>query len=129
MSGEADVSGVWDGSYSYGGSVRPYRFRAEMSDHGGRISGVIEEAGDPAFRGPMSATLSGSRDGRQVRFTKIYDSHDEWLEPIAYDGELSAEGDEIAGRWTIGVGMSGPFVMVRPRPQAAEVEETAEATL
>jgi len=35
-----------------------------------------------------------------------------------YSGELNSDASEIAGEWTIGVGLSGEFLMIRANRRA-----------
>ena len=122
-----DLSGVWDGTYAYPSALEPVPFRAELRDHGGRLSGEISEPA-PAYLPPgdLAAILTGARSGSHVRFTKIYDLLDHFRDPVIYDGTLDEEECEIAGSWTIGPGWSGTFVMTRPKEAEANAEQEAE---
>ena len=126
-----DCSGTWDGAYSYDTHAEWVSFRAVLQDSGGLIGGETVE--DCTYwelsHGPATAILAGTRSGRSVSFTKIYDSHRVALEPIHYAGTLTEDGNEIAGRWTISPGVSGTFIMRRPEIAAEEVEEAVEAEL
>ncbi|MEA1072431.1 hypothetical protein [Sphingomonas sp. LY160] len=130
----ADLSGCWTGSYAYPGQMEPVPFTVELRDDGGRLSGLCQEDGIGFGRtGTMTATLSGTRSGTGVSFTKIYDAHDELIEPVTYDGLVQDDGHEIGGEWHIVGQWSGPFVMTRPRTATAdeevEIGETVEPPL
>lgn len=122
-----DVSGVWDGTYAYPTALEPVRFRAELRDHEGRLSGeIIEPAPVYLPPGDLAAMITGARSGSHVRFTKIYDTLEHFRDPVVYDGALDEEECEIAGRWVIGPSWSGTFVMTRPKNAQAEAEQDAE---
>lgn len=122
-----DLTGVWDGTYAYPSALQPVPFRAELRDHDGRLSGEVSEPA-PAYLPPgeLVAIVTGARSARHVRFTKIYDTLEHFRDPVVYDGTLDEDECEIAGRWTIGPGWSGTFVMTRPKLAEAETEEEAE---
>ena len=128
----SDLSGHWDGTYAYPSALHPIPFHLELRDSGGGLAGeVIEPAPDYLPPGEMVAVITGSREGSSVRFTKIYDSLEHFLDPVLYEGVLDDEECEISGTWTIGPGWSGTFVMTRPKNEEAEteVEEEAEVEL
>lgn len=123
----SDLSGLWDGTYAYPSALRPIPFHLELRDIGGGLTGeVIEPAPDYLPLGDMSAVITGSREGGTVRFTKIYDSLEHFLDPVRYEGTVDEEECEISGTWTIGPGWSGTFVMTRPKTDTAEVEVEEE---
>ena len=120
-----NLSGRWTGSYAYPGSLSPVPFEAEVRDDGGKISGLTSESGVENV--PQHASFAGQHDDHDIAFTKIYDSHDEWFEPIDYRGAIDADGCEISGTWSMMNDWSGPFVMVRPKPKRAEIEAEVAA--
>ena len=126
MSAVPDLSGEWRGVFNYPAGHPSTEFTATLRDAGGVLSGEVSE---PALFGAdaggvIHARIDGRRDGRAVAFTKFYEATD-YYDLVAYRGEVSAEGDEIAGRWTIPDIWSGSFIMVRPRGAAAEAEQRA----
>ena len=128
----SDLSGHWDGTYAYPSALQPIPFHLELRDSGGGLAGeVIEPAPDYLPPGEMVAVITGIREGSSVRFTKIYDSLEHFLDPVLYEGVVDDEECEISGTWTIGPGWSGTFVMTRPKKEEAEteVEEEAEVEL
>jgi len=50
-----------------------------------------------------------------VRLIKRYVSTTKRYIPIVYDGELSEDGDQIAGRWSMRTGRTGRFVMSKAK--------------
>jgi len=111
----ADLSGKWDGVYAYpavpgAGPTMP--FLAEIVDTGGRITGTIIEPHE--FRGGTAhSSLEGVHAGSTVDFLKTYHAAgEEYDEPVAYAGTLSADGNVITGHWMLSE-WSGSFEMVR----------------
>jgi len=131
MAGAADVdglnlSGAWRGLFSYPPerALESVSFTAEISDADGWLDGVTEEA---ATAGPLagktiSACLSGHRSGRGVNFLKLYDRQDGGYDTVAYEGEVSGDGLEIEGRWSIPGSWSGRFLMIRSEGPALAIE-------
>ena len=121
-----DVSGRWRGIYSYDATGASNSFDAELFDHAGRITGETSEASDflddidPIQR----AFLDGSRSGDVIAFVKCYDELHRVGDPVAYDGTISEDGDEIAGRWTIHGTWSGRFLMIRTSQHESAVQQT-----
>ena len=107
-----DLSGEWDGVYSYPDALPPVSFSAALSEAEGILAGRIEDEGGPA------AALEGRRAGLDVKWLKTY-AHRDVAHDVAYEGRVSADGAEISGRWTIVGSWSGPFLMLR-RPKAAQ---------
>jgi hypothetical protein len=123
MSGE-DLSGSWSGFYSYPNEAQPpVAFNAKLFDSAGSLTGTTTEV-DPYDGTRLQAVVDGRRAGRLVAFLKMYDGADEFYDSVHYEGEVSAEADEIAGRWIVPGVWSGSFVMVRS--SGARVEELRE---
>lgn len=114
MGDPLDVTGQWDGIFSYPRAMPPNHFTAELREKVGRIAGETREPSDsPHDRASeLHAFVEGTRSGTQVTFTKFYDSKRR-TRPIVYNGTLSAHGDEISGSWTIQDNWSGTFLMTR----------------
>ena len=122
-----DLSGHWDGTYAYPSALQPIPFHIELRDSGGGLTGeVIEPAPDYLSPGEMAAMVTGSREGSMVRFTKVYDSLEHFLDPVLYQGMLDEEECEISGTWTISPGWSGTFVMTRAKTEEADEEAQEE---
>lgn len=128
MSDPLDVTGVWDGIFSYPRAMPPNNFTAELREENGRIVGETREPSDSPRdeASELHAFVEGTRSGTDVAFTKFYDSQRR-LRPIIYHGTLDADGNEISGRWTVQNDWSGMFLMTRRAKQAAaETREIAE---
>lgn len=114
---EIDLTGVWDGLYSYTRSGElESTFTAVLFQTGGRLSGAIHETmrrrrGDV----PANADVEGSVSGTVVSFAKHYDGTGGQQHTVMYEGRLS--GDEIEGIWSIpsAPGNEGRFLMIRGR--------------
>lgn len=133
MGGRGDLTGSWDGTFSYpdvpeAGPVTP--FLAKLVDRGGALSGTIIEPHE--YRdGTAHSQIVGQRIGRSVHFAKDYhDAGWHYAETVLYYGRLSEDGDTITGEWQI-EHWRGPFEMTREPSVDAEVEaeETVEADI
>jgi hypothetical protein len=125
----SDLSGAWSGNYIYPGSLDPVPFNVDVRDSGGGLTGIVTEPAPPYMGGgAVEAVITGSRNGRVVRFTKVYDSLEHFLDPVHYEGTLDEEEVEISGEWRISSTWAGGFVMTRPKPQqdSVEIEEAVE---
>ncbi len=112
---DRNLTGDWQGLYSYPGNQPPTPFLARLTETDGWIAGAIEEiatVGDTAGQ-PITATLAGRRIGRSVTFLKTYDATLIGYDAVAYAGEIDASGDEIDGRWRVSASWTGPFLMIR----------------
>ena len=116
-----NLTGSWQGQYSYTRNKPPVAFSARLSENGSWLDGVIEEigtAGDAKGR-PIAATVQGRRNGRSVTWRKLYHGSFRHYDFVQYIGEVSADGQEIEGRWTIHGNSAGRFLMVRQGGNAA----------
>ena len=119
MSERADklnLSGRWQGQYTYvGRSKDTVPFSANLNESNSWLDGLIEEigtAGDVKGR-PLAATVQGRRTGRSVTFLKLYHGGFRVYDAVQYAGEVSADGQEIEGSWTIHGNSTGRFMMIR----------------
>jgi hypothetical protein len=130
MSGE-DLSGFWDGIYSYPRDLAPVSFVADLKEAEGWLTGTTEETAaiGSASGQTLSATLQGRRSGSAVKFLKLYDGSVPGFDSVAYEGSVSADGTEIDGRWTAIGNWSGTFLMIRSRGVAESRSKTAEERL
>ena len=71
--------------------------------------------------------MEGRREGRRVEFVKRYDGAGGRSHAIADAGELSADGTEIEGRWTLPGVWSGWFLMIRSPGREAAVARKVTA--
>ena len=120
----ASLTGTWDGLYFYPGDGRPVSFVANLNDAGQNLAGTIEETDTLWDIGPVSATVDGRRAGNMVFFTKTYDGRGGWFHSVAYEGVIDADVTEIHGSWAVH-GISGTFLMMRPRAAAKAVSREA----
>jgi hypothetical protein len=124
-----NLSGLWQGRFSYPRGRPPTSFVADLAETDCWIVGLTEEiaaVGDARGR-KISASLQGRRTGRSVTWLKLYDASSRNYDTVHYAGEVSNDGSEIAGRWTIPGGWSGTFLMIRSaRADLAATRETVE---
>ena len=120
------LTGVWSGFFSYPGAFEPGQFTATLLDFGGVLSGTTHEpdAFGDSDEGVLYAEISGRRNGAAVEFAKTYDGSGDWDHTVRYEGELSPDGLEIEGTWSIPGAWSGTFLMIR-----GQREDTAERAL
>jgi hypothetical protein len=130
MTGE-DLSGSWDGLYSYPRDLAPVSFVADLKETGGWFTGTTREtATNGSASGEiLGATLQGRRSGSSVKFLKLYDGSAPGYDSVAYEGSVSADGTEIDGRWTAIGNWSGTFLMIRSRGVAESRSTTADERL
>jgi len=121
--GDADgvnLTGVWQGLYTYPGINKSVAFVATLIETPGTLTGATHEP--CVFRdgagGSLFATLLGVREGRRVTFRKTYEAAGPNYDLVDYEGTLSANGIEIEGRWVIRRVWSGTFLMVRETGKA-----------
>ena len=124
-----DLSGEWRGVFNYPIGSPPVHFTAALEDRAGLLSGKIVERASVGVRAgrTVAARVDGRREGSAVGFAKLYEPDDVY-DSVSYRGELSPDGDEIVGRWTIPGEWSGNFIMIRARGVAAEAEAKATET-
>lgn len=129
-----DLTGVWDGLYSYSRTGQlESSFTAILFQTGDALSGTVHETMRRLLGKDVaaSALLEGTVEGRRVGFAKTYDGSGGQTHTVVYDGRLS--GDEIEGVWTIPTapGNTGRFLMIRGRKVESGVEtgilETVES--
>jgi len=120
--GANNLTGVWHGLYTYPQINKSVSFVATLIESGSSVSGSTHEPCEPgiAASGTLFAAIVGSRLDSAVAFVKTYESASPLYDQVEYDGRLSADGTEIAGRWIIRRVWSGSFLMIRSNGQAAE---------
>ena len=126
-----DLSGTWDGLYSYPSTLAPVAFVAALNETAGWFTGTTEEVARSRFSSgqTLTATLQGRRSGVLIKFLKLYDASVSGYDSVAYEGNISANGTEIEGRWTALGNWSGTFLMVRSRGMAESRSKTAKERL
>jgi hypothetical protein len=123
-----NLTGVWQGRYTYPYDRPPVSFAATLIETATRLSGSTHEPGGSLglSHAIAYATLVGSRQGSKVDFVKTYSNGgDEGSSPIAYSGILTADAIEIAGTWRIHGHWSGNFLMIRSEGTAVRAKRSA----
>lgn len=125
------VTGVWNGVYSYPSDLEPGEFTATLLQFGEALSGTIHEPDvwDHSGGGLLYADVSGRCVSGQVEFAKSYIGVGDWAHTVHYAGELSDDGLEIEGTWSIPGHWSGRFLMIRAGRDTAEARLMAEAEI
>jgi hypothetical protein len=111
-----NLSGVWQGRYSYPSNRPAVPFTATLSEIDSWLSGAIEEKGTSrdSIGLTLTATVQGRRTGRSVTWLKLYDGALRTYDAVNYQGEINEDATEISGRWSIPGNWSGTFLMIRP---------------
>ena len=102
-----------------------------LNETAGWLTGTTEELAPsrPTSGQTLTATLQGRRSGVFVKFLKLYDASVPGYDSVAYEGNISADGTEIGGRWTALGNWSGTFLMIRSRGLAESSSKTARERL
>jgi hypothetical protein len=110
-----DLTGVWNGLYSYPRAIEPVSFLTTLVETDSWLAGFIEEiASIGTMRGQtIAATVQGRRAGHAVTFLKTYDDLPQGYDTVHYAGDVNHNGSEIEGRWSIPGNWSGRFLMIR----------------
>jgi beta-glucanase (GH16 family) len=131
MAADANLTGVWNGFFSYPRLLEPVTFTATLIETQSWVSGSTHE---PCTVGKhigqtLYATLLGTRTGNAVTFKKTYDGTSDRYHTVNYEGTIVEDGTEIEGRWIVRVTWSGRFLMVRSghTVPAAKVKALARA--
>ena len=130
MGSSADsLTGVWHGIYSYPREVASVSFVATLIETATAVTGATHEprATGGSANQMLFATLTGSRRGNAVSFTKTYDGDNPHYGTVAYEGRLNGERTEIEGRWHIPGVWSGKFLMIREPGREVAVSRKASA--
>ena len=86
---------------------------AKLVDQGGSLSGETVEPNTMGLSAQtLEAFLVGTREGTSVDFTKTYDGAADAAHSIDYVGQVSGDGNRIAGVWSMD-GQDGTFEMYR----------------
>jgi hypothetical protein len=123
------LTGVWNGLYSYSSGLS-VSFVATLIDGGSMLSGATHEPNvlGTSSGSTLTALLDGGRRESAISFVKTYDEAGEGhYYPVNYDGVLNGDATEIEGRWRIGDGTAGRFLMIRSEGKAVAVEQKKRA--
>ncbi|MFT8712871.1 hypothetical protein [Komagataeibacter rhaeticus] len=108
-----DVTGQWDGQFSYPHALPPEFFSASLFETADGLGGTVtERAANGQGETCFVSTIRGVRHGTSVRFTKTYEGGGR-QHAVLYTGALNADGSEIEGEWRIAGSWSGRFLMLR----------------
>jgi hypothetical protein len=125
--GRIDLTGVWDGLYTYPHISKSVAFVATLIETQSALTGSTHEP--RVFRdgsgATLYATLAGTRQNGMVTFRKTYEAAGPNYDTVDYEGTLNADGTEIAGRWIIRRAWSGTFLMIRSAGKAETVTRKA----
>ena len=126
-----NLTGVWQGLYSYAGQGEPTAFTATLLETGAFFSGSTHETClvEGRQRATLCALVEGTRRDRSVGFVKTYDGSGGWDHSVAYTGALNADGTEIEGEWRVRGGISGRFLMIRPAGRAIATTRRARVDI
>jgi hypothetical protein len=121
--GEAgeSLTGIWHGRYFYPLGLPPVDFEAILLEGGHTLTGTVTEPSMLQDGSVAEATLSGTRQGSDVSFTKLYANTGLYKHPVKYTGTLNPDATELEGRWRISWYWSGRFFMIRARSEEASV--------
>lgn len=124
---EQNLTGVWQGLFTYPAFFRAGQFTATLIDTANRLSGSTSEVYPfpPRSGDTVLAMLSGVRGGMSVRFTKTYEGPEEPNHSVEYEGVLTDDHLEIEGRWFIPGDWAGRFLMIRSGGRSVEVARQA----
>ncbi len=129
MSGEPhqNLTGVWDGFYTYERRARAVVFGATLIETPSWLTGSTHEICSVGINkgSLLCATVDGRRSGNALAFLKSYDGSDPNYGAVHYFGEVSEDGLEIEGIWRISPTWHGRFLMVRSGGAATEERRQA----
>jgi hypothetical protein len=117
-----NLTGIWIGLYSYPRALKAGHFSATLIETPGSLGGSTSEIWrhGPRAGETVLATLSGSRSGNNVRFTKTYEGPEKPNHSVEYEGIVGEDFLEIEGRWFVPGNWAGRFLMIRSGGRAVE---------
>jgi hypothetical protein len=122
-----NLTGVWQGLYSYPTSRKAGNFTATLIETGRSISGSTSEIwpSGPLAGNTVIAMLMGQRSGQIITFTKTYEGPAKPNHSVEYEGALTGDFLEIEGRWFIPGSWAGRFLMIRSGGRPVEAARKA----
>jgi hypothetical protein len=126
QTGPENLTGVWQGLYTYPAGGASVSFVATLIESGHTLSGATHE---PRTHGTglgetIYATLLGTRSGSAISFVKTYErSAGPGYGRVDYEGTLNGGRTEIEGRWNIPGAGSGKFLLIRSTGKAATTKQ------
>jgi hypothetical protein len=111
-----------DWSFFYPKALEAGHFTATLLETTSRLTGSTSEiwSRHPRAGETVLASLSGSRTGYAIQFTKTYEGPEKPNHSVQYEGTLNEDQLEIEGRWFIPGNWSGRFLMIRAGGRAVE---------
>jgi len=127
LDGPKNLTGVWQGLFSYPSMYRAASFTATLIEADSHLTGSTVEiaVGGPRDGTSVSAFLSGRRTGSRVTFAKQYEGPEPPNHTVEYEGTLTEDGMEIDGRWFIPGSWAGRFLMIRSGGRSVEAARQA----
>jgi hypothetical protein len=124
MTTQTNLTGVWQGLYTYPRLLQRVLFGATLIESGSWVTGSTHEFCDhgPHNGQTLTAMLDGQRTDDLVTFTKTYEGDRRGFRKVQYEGRISSDGLEIEGHWTISASWSGKFLMIRSTGKEQAVE-------
>jgi hypothetical protein len=103
--------------------------RGALIDSGSVVSGTTHGRRARTSSGnTLYALVAGGRRDSAITFVKTYDGAGAgYYYPVNYEGALNGDSTEIEGRWRIGDGTSGKFLMIRSNGKAVATERKKRA--
>lgn len=119
---DTNLTGVWQGLFSYPQALAPGLFTATLIETGSVLSGSTSEVwrSGPRAGETILAMLEGSHHDHAVNFIKTYEGPERPNHSVHYDGTLTSDFLEIEGLWRIPGSWSGRFLMIRSGTQSLE---------
>ncbi|HKD48398.1 MAG TPA: hypothetical protein VKB67_12000 [Rhizomicrobium sp.] len=126
MGGE-NLTGVWQGLFSYTTALRAGQFSATLIETAHQITGSTSEiwASGPRAGETVLAMVCGHRSDKAVSFIKRYEGPEKPNHSVVYEGILDDDFLEIEGRWFIPGSWAGRFLMIRSGGRQLEVAREA----
>jgi hypothetical protein len=109
------LTGSWKGHYEYpnGSGRTAVDFTQDLTFSQGLVTGYVSEPntfGDKTSKN-LYASFSGAVAGNDIQWVKTYDGTGGVSHSVTYQGKLDRRARKIVGKWQIGTGWSGPFVL------------------
>ena len=122
--GKINLSGIWQGLYSFQTLDVPISFIATLLERGRSLSGETQETRAQSITN--TAQIDGMRHSRLVDFIKTYDDKVTGLQRVNFAGLISQDASEISGQWSRQDGTGGTFLMVRQSHLVVADEEAGD---
>jgi hypothetical protein len=125
MTSGKNLTGIWQGLYSYPRNFASVGFVATLIETASAVTGSSHEP-HRTTGAVLCATLFGRRAGALIDFVKSYEQTEGgYGADVRYVGTVAEDGTEIEGQWSIGTAWSGRFLMVRGAREATAKKKFA----